>query len=164
MPRLWPYRMESLSTYSIPRCDDARITSRGGSAKWTWTPRKFRGVLGGKDEGRAAKQRRLGKGRRRQPRQEWNAPLYRLQVHQSPCKLKARWGLGFTGHIWHHIRRRWGHHPDRGCSVGMLIPPTSASRQGPHYPRQQKEEPLCAISAVLYILNSATFSTQVHFN
>lgn len=30
------------------------------------------------------------KGRRRQPRQGLNAPQYRLQVHQSPTKLKAR--------------------------------------------------------------------------
>lgn len=70
--------------------------------------RKFRGILGSKDEGRAAKQRWLGKGWRRQPRQELNALQHRLQVHQSPSKLKARWGLGFTSHFWHqsHIRRQ----------------------------------------------------------
>lgn len=111
---------------------------------------------------RAAKQR-LDKGRKRQPRQELNAPQYRLQVCQSPFKLKARWGLGFTGHIWHQTAMRTSPR-SQGCSEGTLIQPTSESRQGPYYQGQQKEDPLCAIGTVLYILNSATFSTQVHFN
>lgn len=99
-------------------------------------------------------------------RRELIALQHCLQVHQSPCKLKARWGSGFTGPIWHqtHITLRWGHHPYWEDALGTLIPPTSASRRGPHYLRQQKEEPLCAISTILYILNSATFSTKVHFN
>lgn len=106
------------------------------------------------------------KGRGGNLRRELIALQHCLQVHQSPCKLKARWGSGFTGPIWHqtHITLRWGHHPYREDALGTLIPPTSASRRGPHYLRQQKEEPLCAISTILYILNSATFSTKVHFN
>lgn len=106
------------------------------------------------------------KGRGGNLRRELIALQHCLQVHQSPCKLKARWGSGFTGPIWHqtHITLRWGHHPYWEDALGTLIPPTSASRRGPHYLRQQKEEPLCAISTILYILNSATFSTKVHFN
>lgn len=95
-----PDGWKSLSKTTIHYSAAAHNTSRGQSAKWTWTLRKF---CEASWEARTGEELPnagwLGKGWRRQPRQEPSAPQYRLQVHQSPSKLKARWGLGFASHI-----------------------------------------------------------------
>lgn len=96
-----------------------------------------------------------------------NASVGRLK-HRLQVPSITPWIEDEVQHGLHRARADiswwWGHHPITEDALGMLIPPTSASPRGPHYPKKQKEEPLCATGAAPSILNSTRSSNQVRFN